>query len=113
MDGAIAQRSGPVLRREIIMESNKGPQGGGKAPATGPEVVSEENSPAKGPKAQRGYNRRGGGRPPLEVDFVAVCDAVVGALQGNGETITSVAKRFGVSRAWIHQRVYPVVLNRG
>ena len=34
----------------------------------------------------------------LNVDFKAVCDAVLGAWQGNGETITDVAARFRVSR---------------
>ena len=43
----------------------------------------------------------------MDVDFVAVCDAVRRALNGDGETITSIAARFGVSRAWIHKRVYP------
>jgi len=45
----------------------------------------------------RGYHRRGG-RPGLEIDFVAVCDAVRKAWEGSGETITEVAARFGVSR---------------
>ena len=44
----------------------------------------------------RGYSQRGG-RPGLNVDFMAVCDAVQGAKQGNGETVTDVAARFGVS----------------
>ncbi len=56
----------------------------------------------------RGYNHRGG-RPRLDVDFVAVCDAVRGAWEGSGETITAIAARFGVSRAWIHKRVYPAL----
>jgi len=56
----------------------------------------------------RGYRPRGG-RPPLDVDFEAVYDAVLGVHQGNGETITSVATRFGVSRAWIHKHVYPEI----
>lgn len=55
---------------------------------------------------KRGYNRLGG-RPGLDVDFKAVCDAVNGAKEGNGETITDVAARFGVSRGWIHKHVYP------
>ncbi len=50
-----------------------------------------------------------GGRPRLEVNFVAVCDAVREAIEGNGETITAVAQRFGVSRGWIHKRVYPEI----
>ena len=58
--------------------------------------------------AQRKYNRRGG-RPGLNVDFKAVCGAVLGAWQGNGETVTDVAARFGVSRGWIYKHVYPVL----
>ncbi len=54
----------------------------------------------------RGY-RRCGGRPPLDVDFVAVCDAVLMAWNGSGESITAIALRFGVSRGWIHKWVYP------
>jgi hypothetical protein len=54
----------------------------------------------------RRYNQRGG-RPSLDVDFVAVCNAVKGAWNGNGETITEVAERFGVSRGWIWKWVYP------
>ncbi len=40
----------------------------------------------------RGYHRRGG-RPGLEVDFMAVYDAVREAWAGNGDTITGVAAR--------------------
>ena len=58
-----------------------------------------------------GYNRRGG-RPPLDVDLMAVCDAVSQAWNGSGETITAVATRFGVSRAWIHKNVYPALQHR-
>ena len=57
-------------------------------------------------RAEPGYNPRGG-RPPLDVDFVAVCDAIRGAWAGSGETVTSVAAKFGVSRGWIHKWVYP------
>ena len=57
---------------------------------------------------QRKYIRRGG-RPGLIVDFEAVCDAILKARRGSGETITDVAVRFGVSRGWIHKWVYPVV----
>ena len=46
--------------------------------------------------AQRKYNRLGG-RPGLTVDFEAVCDAVLRARNGSGETITEVAAKFGVS----------------
>ena len=56
----------------------------------------------------RQYNRLGG-RPGLTVDFKAVCDAVLQARNGSGETITDVATRFGVSRGWIHKWVYPVL----
>ena len=57
---------------------------------------------------KRKYNRRGG-LPGLDVDFKAVCDAVQGAWRGNGETVTEVATRFGVSREWIHKWVYPAI----
>ena len=49
----------------------------------------------------RRYSRRGG-RPGLEVDFMAVCGAVTEAWEGSGDMITGVAGRFGVSRGWIH-----------
>ena len=58
--------------------------------------------------AQRKYIRRGG-RPGLNVDFKAVCDAVLQARNGSGETITDVATRFCVSRGWIYKWVYPVL----
>ena len=60
---------------------------------------------------KRKYNRRGG-RPSLDVDIVAVCDAVQRAWQGNGESVTEIADRFGVSRGWIHKWVYPVLLGK-
>ena len=44
----------------------------------------------------RQYNHRGG-RPGLDVDFAAVCDAGLGAWSGSGETVTEIAERFGVS----------------
>ena len=47
---------------------------------------------------QRQYNRRAG-CPALDVDFSAVCDAVLGARNGSGETLSDVAARFGVIRA--------------
>ena len=56
----------------------------------------------------RGYNQRGG-RPPLDVDFKAVCNAVQEAWNGSGETITEIAERFGVSRGWIWKWVYPAL----
>ena len=57
----------------------------------------------------KGYRQRGG-RPGLNVDFVAVCDAVREARNGNGETITDVACRSGVSRGWIWKWAYPALL---
>ena len=57
---------------------------------------------------QRGYRQRGG-RPGLNVDFVAVCDAVTGARKGSGETMADVSCRFGVSRGWIWKWVYPAL----
>ena len=54
-------------------------------------------------------NQRAGGRPPLYEDFVAVCDAVLGAWSGSGETVTEIAERFGVSRGWIWKWVYPAL----
>ena len=60
----------------------------------------------------RRYNRLGG-RPGLNVDFVAVRDAVQAAWDGSGETITDIAERFGVSRGWIHKWVYPALGNSG
>ena len=56
----------------------------------------------------RRYNRRGG-RPRLDMGFGAVYDAVRRAKEGGGETITEVAARFGVSRAWIHKWVCPAL----
>ena len=43
------------------------------------------------------------GRPSLNVDFMAVCDAVAGARSGSGENMTDLAARFGVSRGWLHK----------
>ena len=68
--------------------------------------VSEVENPGR-----RGYNRRGG-RPGLNVDFVAVRDAVQGVWEGSGETITDIAARFGVSRGWIHKWVSPALGRR-
>ena len=48
-----------------------------------------------------------GGRPPLDVDFMAVCDAVQMAWDGSGESVTDIALRFEVSLGWIHKWVYP------
>ncbi len=62
-----------------------------------------DEPPSPPPRSYSGL----GGRPPLEVDFVAVCDAVLMAWNGSGESITDIALRFKVSRGWIHKRVYP------
>lgn len=56
----------------------------------------------------RSYSRLGG-RPGLNVDFKAVCAAVLAARNGNGETITDIAAQFGVSRGWIYKHVYPAL----
>ena len=53
--------------------------------------------------------RRSGGRPGLDVDFVAVYDAVARARCGSGETMTAIAARFGASGGWLHKWVYPTV----
>ncbi len=45
----------------------------------------------------------------MTVDFKAVCDAVQGARNGSGETMTDIASRFGVSRGWLHKWVYPIL----
>ena len=66
--------------------------------------------PRQGPPERR-YNRRGG-RPGLNVDFKAVCDAVAKARNGSGETMTDVAERFGVSQGWICKWVYPELARR-
>ena len=73
-------------------------------------IMSTRNNPAEG--GRRPYNPRGG-RPPLDVDFMAVCDAVREALDGNGETITAIALRFRVSRGWLHTHVFPVTKGDG
>ena len=45
----------------------------------------------------------------MNVDFKAVCDAVHGAWEGNGESITDVAARFGISRGWIWKWIHPAL----
>ena len=73
------------------------------------EIEGQQGEPSMADKPGiRKYNRRGG-RPPLDVDFVAVCDAVLGAWNGSGETMTDIAARFGVSRGWLHNWVYPAL----
>ena len=64
------------------------------------------NRAYQGPR--HGYSPRGG-RPGLNVDFVAVCDAVARARNGSGETMTDIAARFGVSRGWLHKWIYPAL----
>jgi hypothetical protein len=59
-------------------------------------------------RPRQGYRPRGG-RPPLDVDILAISDAVRKAWAGGGETISAIALRFGVSRGWIHSNVYPVL----
>ena len=73
----------------------------------GPNFSKRNDSEAHKPGGRR-YNPRGG-RPGLNVDFVAVCNAVTGAWSGSGETITEISERFGVSRGWIHKWVYPAL----
>ncbi len=43
----------------------------------------------------------------MDVDFMAVCDAVLMAWKANGESIPAIALRFGVSRGWIHKWAIP------
>ena len=62
--------------------------------------------------AKIGYNRLGG-RPPLNVDINEVCVAVQGAWDGDGQTLTAIAARFGVSRGWINKHVYPALGTHG
>ena len=71
-----------------------------------PEVANGISEVEK-PDGRR-YSRRGG-RPGLDVDINAVCDAVLGVWNGSGETITEIAERFGVSRGWIWKWVYPQI----
>ena len=74
------------------------------APPKPNDSTGDRHSPNIPPK--RGYSQRGG-RPGL---FMAVCDAVGEARKGNGETVTDVACRFGVSRGSIWKWVYPALL---
>ena len=77
------------------------------------KAVNNPDQKRSGPvkPTPRRYNRLGG-RPGLNVDFGAVCAATQGALQGNGDTITDVATRFGVSRGWIWKWIYPFLEGR-
>ena len=59
-------------------------------------------------RPRQGYRPRGG-RPPLDVNIEAITDAVQAARNNNGETISAIARRFGVSRGWIHSNVYPAL----
>ncbi len=76
-------------------------------PSEGPIVTNQKGHKPHEPGSRR-YNPRGG-RPGLNVDFAAVCDAVLGAWNGSGETMTDIAARFGVSRGWLHKWVYPAL----
>jgi hypothetical protein len=87
------------LRREVV-NMVTGPITN-SAPSTGGFKVEKPGI--------RHYNRRGG-RPGLDIDFEAVCDAVLGARNGSGETMTDIAARFGVSRGWLHKWVYPALM---
>ena len=57
---------------------------------------------------KRKYSRCGG-RPGLDVDFVAVCDATELVKNGGGGTVADVARKFGISRGWIIKWVYPAL----
>ena len=48
------------------------------------------------------------GRPRLDVDFVAVCDALRRDW-GEPGAISRTARQFGVSRAWLYKWVIPAV----
>ena len=76
-------------------------------PGDGPCLANQNGHKPLEPGSRR-YNRRGG-RPGLVVDFEAVCDAVAGARNGSGETMTDVAAKFEVNRSWIHKWVYPTL----
>ena len=52
------------------------------------------------------YNAKGG-RPRLRVDIEAITADVKDVLEGSGESITAVALKHSVSRAWIHRNGYP------
>ena len=54
------------------------------------------------------YNARGG-RPRLKVDLKAITADVKAVLEGSAETITAIASRHHVSRAWIHRNIYPAL----
>lgn len=79
-------------------------------------MVQAPPKPKEPPEAWQGinippireYNRRGG-RPGLQVEFRAVYNAVQAARKGNGETMSDIASRFGVSRAWIWKWIYPAL----
>ena len=85
-----------------MVAATHNPEGVRRGPCR-PWSISQVGKPGR-----RGYKQRGG-RPSLNVDFVAVCDAVLGAWSGSGETITEIAARFGVSRGWIHKWVSPAL----
>ena len=70
------------------------------------DSTGDRHGPNIPPK--RGYSQRRG-RPGLNVDFVAVCDAVREAKKENGQTMSDVAERFGVSRGWLWKWCYPAL----
>ena len=76
------------------------------APPKPNDSTGDRYGPNRPPK--RGYSQRGG-RPGLNADFMAVCAVVREARMENGETMSDVAGRFGVSRAWLHKWVYPAL----
>ena len=76
------------------------------APPKPNDSTGDRHGPNIPPK--RGYSQRGG-RPGLNTDFMAVCDAVGEARNGSGEAMSDISARFKVSRAWIHKWVYPAL----
>ena len=48
------------------------------------------------------------GRPPLDVDFMTICDALRGRVHERG-AIAEAARRFGVSRPWIYKHIVPAL----
>ena len=56
---------------------------------------------------EHGGFRANGGRPRLKLDYKAITADVKEVLDGSEETITSIALKHQVSRAWIHRNIYP------
>lgn len=61
------------------------------------------------PAIPGGQTYAAGGRPGLEVDFRAVCEAVQGTRNSGGEIVPEVAVRFGVGRGWIWKWLCPAL----